>query len=178
MKNILLSVSILLISCTFSFAEDKYPKNPKVDVLNYQFNIELSDDTDEIKCEVTIDVRYKGEGVDVLRLDLTKASEALGNKGMTVSKVLGAEGKELSYTHEGEELKISLPQNSTTNQRSSYTVIYSGIPATGLKIAKNKYGDRTFFSDNWPNKGRNWVSVIDHAYDKVACEFGVTAPNK
>jgi aminopeptidase N len=178
MKTTFLGISFLLLSISFSFAEDKYPKNPKVDVLNYEFRIELSDDTDEIKCEVTIDVSYKGEGVDVLRLDLTKASGTLGNKGMTVSKVLEAGGKELSYSHEGEELKINLPESSSINQRSSYTVIYSGIPATGLKIANNKYGDRTFFSDNWPNKGKNWLSVIDHPYDKATCEFVVTAPNR
>ncbi|REG81511.1 M1 family metallopeptidase [Algoriphagus antarcticus] len=176
MKHALLSLSFLLLCITFSFAEDKYPKNPKVDILNYVFRIELSDDTDEIKCEVTIDVSYKG-GVDVLRLDLTKSSEALGNKGMTVSKVLAAGGKEFSYSHVGEELKINLPEASYLNQRSSYTVFYSGIPATGLKIANNKYGDRTFFSDNWPDKARNWLAVVDHPYDKATSEFVVTAPD-
>ncbi|MCJ7467490.1 MAG: M1 family peptidase, partial [Maribacter sp.] len=40
----------------------------------------------------------------------------------------------------------------------------------------NKYGDRTFFSDNWPDKGRNWLATIDHPYDKATCEFIVTAP--
>jgi aminopeptidase N len=175
MKNGLLSLSFLVLSITFSFA-DKYPKNPKVDVLNYEFRIELSDETDEIKCEVTIDVSYLGVGVNVLRLDLTKTSEDLEGKGMHVNKVL-AEGKELRYSHEGEELKINLPEASQLNQRTSYTVIYSGIPATGLKIAKNKYGDRTFFSDNWPDKARNWLAVIDHPYDKATSEFIVTAPN-
>jgi aminopeptidase N len=50
------------------------------------------------------------------------------------------------------------------------------VPATGLKIANNKYGARTFFSDNWPDKGRNWLATIDHPYDKATCEFIVTAP--
>ncbi|MEN2282269.1 M1 family aminopeptidase [Algoriphagus sp. SE2] len=174
-KNGLLSLSILVLSLTFSFA-DKYPKNPKIDILNYAFRIELSDETDEIKCEETIDVSYLGEGVNVLRLDLTKSSEALEGKGMTVSRVLSG-GKELDYIHEGDQLKINLPEASQLNQRTSYTVIYSGIPATGLKIAKNKYGDRTFFSDNWPDKARNWLAVIDHPYDKATSEFIVIAPN-
>jgi aminopeptidase N len=56
-------------------------------------------------------------------------------------------------------------------------VAYKGVPATGLKIAKNKHGDRTFFSDNWPNKGRHWLPTVDHPYDKAMCEFIVTAPS-
>jgi len=154
---------------------DTYPKNPKVDILNYIFRIELSDNTDAIKAEALIDVRYVGEGVEFLRLDLVKTSAALGNKGMTVSSVV-SEGKALPFTHEGGELKIKLLALSQQNQRSMYTITYSGVPVTGLKIANNKYGDRTFFSDNWPDKGRNWLPIIDHPYDKATCEFIVTAP--
>lgn len=164
----------ILLTSTLSIA-DTYPKNPKVDVLNYIFRIMLSDNTDAIQVEATVDVRYVGEGVDILRLDLVKTSAALGNKGMTVSKVESA-GKALRFTHEGAELKINLPSPSYIKQRTSYTITYSGIPATGLKIANNKYGDRTFFSDNWPDKGRNWLAIVDHPYDKAMCEFIVTAP--
>jgi aminopeptidase N len=95
---------------------------------------------------------------------------------MQVNTVV-SDGKELSYTHEDDVLTINLPNGSTVNQRTSYTVSYSGVPASGLKIANNKYGDRTFFSDNWPNKGRNWLATIDHPYDKAMCEFIVTAPD-
>ena len=46
---------------------DNYPKNPKVDAINYAFKLELSDDTDEIVCEVVIDIIYRGAGVEYLR---------------------------------------------------------------------------------------------------------------
>jgi aminopeptidase N len=174
MKKILPAWLLFLITGTCSLA-DTYPKNPKVDILNYAFRIALSDNTDVIQAEATIDVLYVGEGVEFLRLDLVKTSSTLGNKGMTVSKIV-SEGKALNFTHEGEELKIKLPAPSQRNQRSTYTITYSGIPATGLKIANNKYGDRTFFSDNWPDKGRNWLPLVDHPYDKATCEFIVTAP--
>lgn len=155
---------------------DGYPKNPKIDALNYIFNIELSDDTDVISCEVTVDVRYSGVGVQKLRLDLINASSDIGGKGMTVSSV-ATDGKELKFTHENDELIIQLPEPSRLNQRVKYVVRYKGIPASGLHIGKNKHGDRTFFSDNWPNRGRNWLSTIDHPYDKAMCEFIITAPN-
>jgi aminopeptidase N len=167
-------VILLFIIQQAAFA-DTYPKNQKIDVLNYAFRILLSDDTDEIKCEATVDVRFAGAGVEYLRLDLVKASAALNNKGMTVSKIV-SNGQALSFTHEGEELKIKLPAASSVNQRSSYVITYSGVPATGLKIGTNKYGERTFFSDNWPDKGRNWLPIVDHPYDKAMCEFIVTAP--
>jgi aminopeptidase N len=174
MKNCIFGIVFVFVQLTAALA-DTYPKNLKIDVLNYVFRIQLSDATEEIKCEVTIDVRYLDSGVEFLRLDLTKASAALGNKGMTVSKVM-ADGKSLDFAHENDVLKIKLPASSQLNQRSLYTITYSGIPATGLKIANNKYGDRTFFSDNWPDKGRNWLSIVDHPYDKATCEFIVTAP--
>lgn len=172
-KNFLLSC-ILILSTTLSFA-DNYPKNPKIDVLNYAFRIELSDESDQIKCEATIDVRYVGEGVQILRLDLVKSSQKLGNKGMTVTQVMSA-GKNLTFSHENDSLLINLPEPSKAQQRSTYTISYSGIPATGLKIANNKYGELTFFSDNWPNLGRNWLAMVDHPYDKATSEFLVTAP--
>lgn len=167
-------VAYFFTSTAYSFSDD-YPKNPNIDAINYTFRITLSDTTDEISCEETIDIRYLAAGVASLRLDLTKASAKLGNKGMFVGKVV-SEGKTLVYSHEDDALTIKLPAPSTLNQRSSYTVTYSGVPATGLKIANNKHGDRTFFSDNWPNKARNWLATIDHPYDKATCEFIVTAP--
>lgn len=172
-KNFLLVIG-LAFAVNYCFADD-YPKNPKIDVLNYTFRIQLSDSTDIITCEATADVRFVGEGVTTLRLDLVKASRELGNKGMMVS-VVSSDGKALPFTHEGNVLMIRLPHASTALQRSTYTITYSGIPATGLKIAKNKYGDRTFFSDNWPNLGRNWLPTVDHPYDKATCEFIVIAP--
>ena len=172
MKTIL---TILLLCSVSLVVADTYPKNPKVDILNYAFQIELSDKSDEIKCIATIDVRYVGAGVGVLRLDLINASQSLNGKGMKVSQVTSG-GKALTYKHEQDELLITLPSPSTAEQRNTYTITYSGIPASGLKIANNKYGDRTFFSDNWPDKGRHWLSIVDHPYDKAMCEFIVTAP--
>jgi aminopeptidase N len=155
---------------------DTYPKNPNIDALNYRFAIKLSDTSDEIVCEETLDIRYLAAGETTLRLDLVNVSKDLGNKGMEVLSVR-SNGSALTYTHENDVLHVQLPEPSSKDQRTSYTIHYKGIPASGLKIANNKYGDRTFFSDNWPDKGRHWLATIDHPYDKAQCEFVVTAPS-
>lgn len=165
-----------LIGCSISASADTYPKNPKIDALNYAFRIGLSDGTDEITVELAMDVRFVGAGVTALRLDLVNAGPALGGKGMTVTSVM-RDGQKVEYTHANNELVIALSPVPTVNERRRYVVTYKGVPATGLKIAKNKYGDRTFFSDNWPDKARHWLAVIDHPYDKATSEFIVTAPN-
>jgi aminopeptidase N len=52
-----------------------------------------------------------------------------------------------------------------------------GTPADGLIISKNKFGDRTFFADNWPNRAHQWIPCIDRPDDKASFEFYVTAPD-
>jgi aminopeptidase N len=178
MKNIFIDhwlCFLLLVMSATSAIADNYPKNPKIDVQNYAFRIQLSDKTDEIQCELTIDVRYVGDGVELLRLDLIAAKVALQDKGMKVSQVT-SQGQPLRYTHEDDALKIKLPMPTRAGQRSTYIITYAGIPASGLKIANNKHGDRTFFSDNWPDKGRHWLATVDHPYDKATCDFIITAP--
>ena len=155
---------------------DTYPKNPGIDALNYAFTIELSDSTDLIVGELALDLRFVAAGVRSVRLDLINSSEAQGGKGMTVSAVT-INGSAVPYTHRNDELLVPLTTAPNVNSRARLIVRYRGTPATGLKIGNNKHGDRTFFSDNWPNKARHWLPAIDHPYDKATSEFIVTAPS-
>ncbi len=154
---------------------DTYPKNPAIDALNYAFRLELSDTTDAIVSELTMDVRFLATNVQSLRLDLTNASATNGGKGMRVSAVT-LDGAAAPFTHTNDELRIPLASAPSVQQRVRVVVRYSGTPATGLIIGRNKHGDRTFFSDNWPNRTRQWLPTIDHPYDKATSEFIVTAP--
>lgn len=174
-RSLVLAAIVAVIASPVLAARDNYPKNPDIDVLNYVFRIELSDDTDVIVCEATIDVRIRAEGIREFRLDLVNRSRALENKGMTVSAV-SANGSPLEFTHANDVLVIPLPSPSKAEQRIAFKVAYRGIPAAGLKIANNKYGERTFFSDNWPDKARNWLATVDHPYDKATSELITTAP--
>ncbi len=152
---------------------DDYPKNPAIDALNYAFSLTLSDATDRIEGEVAIDLRFKEAGVSQVRLDL--ANVRPDGTGMQVRHVRGSDGP-LDYAHENDALIVSLALSPEPGERRRIFVGYGGLPATGLIIAPNKHGDRTFFSDNWPNKARNWLPTIDHPYDKATSEMIVTAP--
>ena len=169
-------IFLFIFSHVLHANDDPYPKNPKIDVINYIFDIKLSDKSDEIICDVLVDIRFLEKGIKKIRLDLVKSSQKTENKGMTVLNVRSGENS-LEFLHEENELWIYMDKVSIENERKKIIIQYKGIPAEGLKIANNKYGDRTFFSDNWPNRTRHWLATIDHPYDKAKCEFIVTAPN-
>ena len=165
-------VMIILLSFNQVYSKDPYPKNPNIDILNYSFELHLNDSTDIIYGTANINLHIEPSENNV-RLDLISANN--DGDGMVVHSVL-FNGNKVPYSHKNNELNIS----TDGLKYSIYDVItieYSGIPITGLIIGDNMYGDRTFFSDNWPNKARNWLPLVDHPYDKSTSEFIVFAPN-
>lgn len=153
-------------------AKDPYPKNPNIDILNYKFEIHLNDTSDIIYGSADIALNIK-DSEDRVRLDLI--SQGKDGMGMEVKKV-AFNGSEVSYSHDNDVLLIETGALKYSS-RDIINVVYSGMPITGLIIGPNMHGDRTFFSDNWPNKARNWLPLVDHPYDKSTAEFVVIAPN-
>lgn len=95
--------------------------------------------------------------------------------GMTVTSVT-ANGAKLTFTHENDRLHIELPASAHPGDELKIEVDYHGVPATGLNIGVTRYGDRAFYTDNWPNKARNWLATIDHISVKTPKTISVTAP--
>ncbi len=149
------------------------PSRPGIDIESYRFELTLRDDTDEITGRATIALRFTADGVTEVPLDLTGRGD--DGHGMEVLAVTSAQAS-LDYRHEDNLLTVRLARPGETGALDSLTVSYRGIPASGLRIGPNKYGERTFFSDNWPNRARNWLPTVDHIGDKAMCEFVVTAP--
>src|SRR4030095_1198806 len=107
--------------------------------------------------------------------DLTSAAS---NKGMTVTSVTLAPSGPLLYAHAGDRLRVTLPAPAHAEAELSFTINYTGIPGGGLRLINNIHGERTMFSENWPNNARQWLPTIDHPYDKATGEFIVTAPSQ
>jgi aminopeptidase N len=168
-----LVVGLIIVATGSSWHPDDYPRRIGIDVENYRFELTLADDSDEITGRATITVRFTGNGVVSLPLDLTGITT--GGRGMEVLAV-SADGSALDFEHVEDLLTVQLPEPGRSGSRWTVTVEYRGVPAAGLQIGPNKHGDRTFFSDNWPNRAHNWLPTIDHVGEKATSEFVVTAP--
>jgi len=156
------------------YAADTYPRQADVDAIHYAFTLELSDDTPEITGTAVVEVAFGRAGVASFELDL--ASPA-GDKGMTVTEVVSEAGP-VTHSHQANRLRISMTAPSKAEEHRVFTIRYHGAPANGLRLIRNKYGEWSAFSENWPNRAREWLPMIDHPYDKATSEFIVTAPAK
>ena len=177
MKRIinLFTTALLFIVPLISKA-DNYPINKNIDIKHYVFNLSLSDADNEITGTTLVTLSFKEAGMKNFRLDFINKTSARKDKGMVVDAV-SVNNAAVNYTHQNDELIISLPAPSAKNQTLTFTIQYHGIPYDGLRIGNTKLGDRSFFNENWPNRGRHWLPIVDHPYDKASSEFIVKAPS-
>ncbi|HEX3878537.1 MAG TPA: M1 family metallopeptidase, partial [Bryobacteraceae bacterium] len=173
------TAAILFAYCGAVFA-DTYARQPGIDAIHYAFRLTLTDASDEISGEATADLQFVQPGVTQFWLDL---ANLVDGRGMTATSVM-SEGAAVPYRHEGDRVTITLSTAPAAGTRRQFTIAYHGIPkdfgraAAGLSIRKNKYGERTYFSLNWPDRARQWLPIIDHPSDKATSEFLITAPAK
>jgi len=172
-RTVVLMFSIL---SSMTVLADPYPVNEFIDITHYRFELTLSDETDEISGTATVQAKFLRDGIRQLRLDLVNRTVERNGRGMVVHSA-AHNNVALTFDHSGDILLIDLPSPSGLNDVMDVTIKYSGIPVTGLLIKDNKHGERTFFSDNWPDKARNWLPTVDHISDKATSEFLVTAPS-
>ena len=167
-------VSLLLFANSHVSRIDTYARQP-LDVEHYRFALTLTDSIDRIAGEATVRVRLLQLNITSVWLDLANINAARQGRGMTVSAVT-RNGIPLRFTHADDHLTMTLDKPSTMGETIELVVRYAGIPADGLQIKPNKHGDRTFFSDDWPNKAHHWLPMIDHIADKATMEMDVVAP--
>jgi aminopeptidase N len=165
-----IAVAAAMLLATDGYA-DTYPRQPAIDIIHYVFRLTLDDSSDRIAGAATVTFRVV-HPVAELVLDLTSAADG---KGMMVSAATVA-ATATSFTHAGDRLHIPLPSTVKAGDELQATVTYSGIPAEGLRLIRNIHGERTMFSENWPDRARQWLPMVDHPYDKATGEFMVTAP--
>lgn len=169
-KIFLFFISIPASICQGS--NDNYPRNKNLDILQYVFMVELNDSTDRIEGRTSIRFTLH-QPADSINLDL--AAAGTDGKGMTVTGVSCGAG-DLDWRHTGETLTVFMNRNGSPV--SEISISYYGVPADGLIISKNKFGNRVFFSDHWPDRAHEYLPCIDHPFDKAAVDFILRAPLK
>ena len=153
---------------------DGYQRQP-VDVEHYRFALTLSDSTDRIVGRATVRIKLLSAGMSSVWLDLASMAPERKGRGMRVTGVTSG-GASLRYVHADDRVTMTLATPSTAGQVVEFVVAYEGIPADGLLIRPTPHGDRSFFSDDWPDKAHQWLPTIDHIGDKATMEMDVVAP--
>jgi aminopeptidase N len=155
-------------------AQDKYSRNLNADVIHYEFAITLNDTTNRIEGRTLIKVRLINK-VDSVSFDLRNINS--DGKGMGVTKVSSGTGS-ISWKQRTDRLVIFFENPGKQNDTLNFVIEYGGIPADGLIISTNKFGNRTFFADHWPDRAHNYLPCIDHPYDKSTVDFIIIAPDR
>src|SRR4051794_4741514 len=141
----------MLASLTLFFTKLPAQLNPALDVQHYSFAIQLNDSNNIINAEAQITIKLL-QDVNEVKLGLVQKRQ--DGKGMIVTKVK-QDGNDAGFLQQAQNLVINAPARK--GEEHLYTIAYEGMPADGLIISQNKHGDRTFFSDNWPNRAHNWL---------------------
>jgi aminopeptidase N len=159
---------IIILFQTFSLSAQS-----NIDVLHYKFELGLNDQNDTIYGCAEIKFRFL-QPISSITFDL--ASTNVQGKGMKVDRVTSGLDEPLKFNEQNDKVNIILLKQSGINDSANFTIFYHGVPRDGLIISKNKYGDRTFFADNWPDRAHSWIPCKDEPGDKASFEFIVTAP--
>ena len=151
---------------------DTYPRQPGIDARHYAVSLTLlTSNSNEIQAEATVTLRVVTTGTREAVLDLT--STAPDGKGMTVTGVT-SNGRAVPFEHRDGRLHLPLPAGAAAGRDVAFTISYHGVPANGLRLLDNIYGERSAFSENWFHRARQWMPMIDHPSDKATGELTVT----
>ncbi|NVK66725.1 MAG: M1 family metallopeptidase [Flavobacteriales bacterium] len=166
-----------LLALSVSFASFSQDQQEIIDVLDYNVFLSVYDEHDTILVSERVTLKLL-QRVDSFYLDLHSVQ---GGKGMKVlsasSGIVADEEVTVPYTHRDDQLWISC-STIPVGEKFHVELLFSGIPETGLIIGENKFGKRTFFGDNWPNRAHHWFACVDHPADKATVSFFVTHPKK
>ena len=160
-----------LSTASIAVGQDYLKRFKQLDVLHYDLKINLFEKQNKIVVneEVTIQFLQKS---DSFQLDLVGRFE--DSLGMKVSSIT-LEKQAITFRQYSEKVTIFTDAISK-GEKKIFTIQFEGIPTDGLIIGQNKFGDRTFFADNWPMRAKHWFACVDHPSDKAMVKMEIIAP--
>jgi aminopeptidase N len=158
--------------------------NPGIDVLDYIFFVTLSESSDTITVHAAVTFECGPEGPDTLSLDLigmTVDSVGLVNPSDFIDVAnLHLHIPHVRFQYDGRVLRVPISKGSTAFRSRPHeeqvVVSYHGVAQDGLIAGTNAHGHRVVFADNWPQRARYWLPVVDRPDDKARVNFLVRAP--
>jgi aminopeptidase N len=160
------AISLLVCLLPHAQARDDYPRQAGIDALQYRIRLSVGEAGDGIRAETEVVFAVRAENVREVALDFP---------GLDVDGVT-EQGRPAKFTRGGGRLRVALSAPYKPGDLVHIAVKYHGAPADGLYFRRNKFGDRTVFADNWPDRARHWFPSVDHPYDKARVEFFIDAP--
>ncbi|MEO7835425.1 MAG: M1 family aminopeptidase, partial [Ginsengibacter sp.] len=163
----------LFIFFTLFLATNLFAQIPtnSLDIKHYNFSITLNDSNNVIKGNAEITTSFTKNEKEII-FDLVNKNKS--GKGMTVTSVT-KNGTAVIFSQDSQHIFIE--DEGLKGKENIYSIRYEGIPIDGLIISNTKFGDRSFFADNWPNRAHNWIPCNDHLSDKATVDFIITAPD-
>jgi aminopeptidase N len=132
-----------------------------IDVVHYDLALSLPDTGRIISGVSTLLVQRRPEGGN-LAVDIL----------LTVDSVT-VDGARSSFAARDSGVLVPL---GTAADSARVAVYYHGVPADGLIISRDPEGRWQAFGDNWPNRARHWLAVVDRPGDKATVSWSIEAP--
>lgn len=169
-QSMYMSKIVCILLLLVSFSTQLMAQN--IDVISYDLIVQISDSSNKIDVVETLKFARKTESNKVT-FNLT--SQNTQGEGMKIS-ALKVNGESSRFVHDNNTLTIDIDPSIRFTKLTTLTVHFSGIPQDGLIIGENRFGNRTFFGDNWPNRAQHWFVCNDHPSDKALVDFSIIAP--
>ncbi len=160
--------AILVFAAVFGVRADRIERLiDKWSPTYFDVSLVFNDDLSEISRATTkIGILVRKNNVELIDLDFG---------AMPIQEVLVNE-KPARYVQHDQKLDVYLPKSVNQGQRLQISVTYSGKPADGLTLTKDKDGTPSAIGDNWPDRVHAWIPCLDHPSAKAPVKFTVTAP--
>ncbi len=132
-----------------------------VDVIHYDLALTLPDTGRAIGGVSTMLLRSRAGGKSV-GVDILLTVDSVKLNGATSEFTRRAGG-------------VLVPLGAAADS-ARVAVFYHGVPVDGLIISKDPEGRWQAFGDNWPDRARHWLAVVDNPGDKATVTWTIDAP--
>jgi aminopeptidase N len=167
----LLCLILGLSSACIAMGQDYLKRSKQLDVLQYELKINLFEKQNKIIVHENVTIQFLQKS-DSFQLDLVGRFQ--DSLGMKISNIT-LDNQPIKYKQYTEKVTIFTATISKGEKRT-FVIQFEGIPTNGLIIGKNKFGDRTYFADNWPMRAKHWFACVDHPSDKAMVKMEIKAP--